>query len=483
MAFIVSYDFSVYVDVWRKVMKLLSDLFSKKRFGLTGIICLCFLLTSNAYLSWTYNLVELADLPLSDAVSLIAAYAVQAAGIGLFSLILLKRKKLIRVLLCAVLALHLICFIVSAMNSSLILVLVFGLAQNLFCGWIAGFYLYLLAMHADESSAAMILCAGYASSIIFSWLLSLPGDGSLYHSKNAVLLCVFLTAAVVAAVHSLSSLDADTDRVIDEIPYQGQIPREKADHRLLFSAAGLVFLFSIVNSCGSGFSSADFGSGVSVEFSRLFYAVGLLIAGFVNTKSRRYGAICTLISLLAPFLSLAVRGENVPTLVFWCFGYFTSGFYTVHRIIIFSDIACERGILWLSGAGLLFGRIGDAAGEALCLFMSDHFLLLIGTAAALFILSSLLFFRLYPLIYLSHTSTAPRSENDIFNHFSARYELTGREREVLRLLLVEKTNTQIADELSITEGTVKYHIHNLLQKTGCRNRVALISAYSSKQDI
>ena len=55
-------------------------------------------------------------------------------------------------------------------------------------------------------------------------------------------------------------------------------------------------------------------------------------------------------------------------------------------------------------------------------------------------------------------------------------------REHRRFLLAEKTNTEIADTLSITEGTVKYHIHNLLQKTGCRNRIVLLSLYYTGED-
>ena len=51
------------------------------------------------------------------------------------------------------------------------------------------------------------------------------------------------------------------------------------------------------------------------------------------------------------------------------------------------------------------------------------------------------------------------------------------------MLLEEKTNQEIADSLSISEGTVKYHIHNLLQKTGCRNRIALLAAYAVNQNM
>ena len=206
-----------------------------------------------------------------------------------------------------------------------------------------------------------------------------------------------------------------------------------------------------------------------------------MIAGFVNDRNRRYGAICAVAVLVIPFLMMAIRGEPVSLLIFWVLSYFTFGFYTIYRIILFSDIARGKGLIPLCGFGLLIGRIGDAAGETLCLAMSGHFVIFVGLTAILYIAAVLLFFRVYLYIYQPEVKPQ-RSEQEIFNRFSARHDLSAREREVLRFLLEEKTNKEIAEELSISEGTVKYHIHNLLQKTSCRNRLGLLSAFTAEQD-
>jgi len=50
------------------------------------------------------------------------------------------------------------------------------------------------------------------------------------------------------------------------------------------------------------------------------------------------------------------------------------------------------------------------------------------------------------------------------------YELTQRERQVLALLIVGKTNEQIASELVISRGTVRLHVSNILSKLGVANR-------------
>jgi DNA-binding CsgD family transcriptional regulator/tetratricopeptide (TPR) repeat protein/type II secretory pathway predicted ATPase ExeA len=49
-------------------------------------------------------------------------------------------------------------------------------------------------------------------------------------------------------------------------------------------------------------------------------------------------------------------------------------------------------------------------------------------------------------------------------------ELTRREKEVLKLIALGRTNAQIADELVISQHTAIRHVANILEKTGCANR-------------
>lgn len=48
--------------------------------------------------------------------------------------------------------------------------------------------------------------------------------------------------------------------------------------------------------------------------------------------------------------------------------------------------------------------------------------------------------------------------------------LSEREREFLALVAEGKTNSQIAEKLSVTEHTVKFHLQNIFQKLGVANR-------------
>jgi DNA-binding NarL/FixJ family response regulator len=53
---------------------------------------------------------------------------------------------------------------------------------------------------------------------------------------------------------------------------------------------------------------------------------------------------------------------------------------------------------------------------------------------------------------------------------TADVELTGRERDVLRLVIAGDANKQIARKLGISEKTVKGHLTNLFQRIGVQDR-------------
>lgn len=53
-------------------------------------------------------------------------------------------------------------------------------------------------------------------------------------------------------------------------------------------------------------------------------------------------------------------------------------------------------------------------------------------------------------------------------------ELTERELEVLRLMARGFTNPQIAARLSVAEGTVRFHVSNVLRKLGMENRTQAV---------
>ncbi len=79
--------------------------------------------------------------------------------------------------------------------------------------------------------------------------------------------------------------------------------------------------------------------------------------------------------------------------------------------------------------------------------------------------------------WLERTSTARALDKLIRREEGAREAaelLTARELEVVRLLCRGLQNKEIAARLSITEGTVKVHVHSVYVKLGLSTRMALM---------
>lgn len=462
---------------------------SKPRIRGAAVVCMCFLLASTGYLSWLYNIIGLVAPVTADALSLCAGYALQAAGIGLFALTLHRSPDASESILRLTLPAFMLCMLPASLSSQTYVAILFGLTLNFLCGVLSGYYLYTLTKGTSASNASITLGVGYGLSIVASWLLSLAAKGISYH-YIAIVACLLLVIAIfiISRRRSFSAVLGDDETGSScsaEAPTQTvsiHIPEDMSFKTLCLLAGTLLLLFSIVNNCGFAFPSSEIKGGVSLETSRLFYAAGLIIAGAVSDRNRKTGAVCVLAALVIPFIMLALKGAVTPLVILWALGYFTFGFFTIYRIILFSDISRSTGLLYLSGLGLFFGRIGDAIGEILNLTLSKQFpVLIVLITAVLFIVSIFLFFRIQHMIYPAE-STPARSEKELFDMFSAKYDLSSRERDVLQLILQEQSNTEIADTLSVSESTVKFHVHNILQKTGCRNRIALFDLYSDSRN-
>jgi two-component system, NarL family, response regulator LiaR len=54
-------------------------------------------------------------------------------------------------------------------------------------------------------------------------------------------------------------------------------------------------------------------------------------------------------------------------------------------------------------------------------------------------------------------------------------ELTEREMQVLALLVKGSSNADIADQLSVSMATIKFHLSNIFSKLGAKNRVEVVT--------
>ncbi len=452
----------------------------KRHLQCLALIALSFFLTSSGYLSWLYHLMTFVSSRTADLLSLTWGYLAQAAGVLLFAILIRFRRDVVgRRLFAGLLALFLCCLIPAAFSSSLAGTVLFGILLNLCCGLIAGYYLHALGLYCEASFRGGAFGLGYAVSILLSWLVSLPADGCLLRTGLSLVLC--LVTAVLCFLLSAYPKTAERTREDPEtsVPctdsHSGIREDRLSDRSVLFTGITLLMI-CLVKSLGFGFPSSDINSGLSLEFSRLVYAAGLIAAGFVNDKSRKYGAICTFAALVTPFLMLTLARESVPHILLWNLDYLIYGFFSVYRIILFTDLADRQGDPAFACLGLMIGRLGDALGNLIFHMSGRNTLVLILIACILFTITVFQFLRMYQMLYIP-AAVQKKTDREIFEHFAVRHDLSAREKEVLRYLLEGRTNAEIAEKLFVSESTVKFHVHNLLQKTGSSGRAQLRAHY------
>lgn len=73
------------------------------------------------------------------------------------------------------------------------------------------------------------------------------------------------------------------------------------------------------------------------------------------------------------------------------------------------------------------------------------------------------------------TSAAARCSTSASEHPTLLGELTKRELQILGLLDSGLSNKKLADNLFVTEGTIKWHLHNIYSKLGVENRVEALN--------
>lgn len=72
---------------------------------------------------------------------------------------------------------------------------------------------------------------------------------------------------------------------------------------------------------------------------------------------------------------------------------------------------------------------------------------------------------------LSRLSDPSIVDKEIENEIKEKFSLTGREKEILGLLLKGKSNKEIADLMYVSIETVKTHLQNIYRKLGVKNRM------------
>lgn len=446
------------------------------------LIGLCFLWTGSSYLTWMYRIMDFYPDSAIDVLTEVIGYLFQILGLAVFSYLIKKKSDLIlkkSSFLITILADF--CFMIpAAFATSPITVLVWGYVLNLLHGLVAGFYLTALVTMLPQQLRGTAFGMGYGIGSIGSWILSLLGAGNFLQSPYVLLVYAALVLCTIGLLlpTKAPSLAAASKQTAYAVNHEKASLGASSKHLLLLAAL-TVFLLSTVKNMGFYFPTADLtNGGVSLEFTRVFYAVGLVMAGFLNDKNRKYGAVLCLATLCFPFVMLFLRSDVTTTSILWIVAYVFFGFFAVYRVLVFADLAGKSpDCLFLAGLGLLWGRAGDVLGGFAGMYLKEQELVLVLLVACLFFLTVFVFIAFYQKTYYPSVPVPETNQEFMIQEFAKRFQLSAREKEVLCLVIEGRSNGEIAGALYISENTVKFHIKNLLKKTQCSKRTELIDLF------
>ena len=454
------------------------------------LIALCFLYTGAGYLSWMYHLVDFFPASNVDVLTEVIGYLFQALGILIFSIVTKKATKSSPISSIVILSIDLALIIAACLSPNAVLTLILGYLMNIAHGLVAGVYLTLLVTHVTQQKRALVFAIGYAVGTVLSHLISTIGSDNFLRDNRVLIIYAIITVLSIITVYLCCSQPQNTEILkasgqnaskdaTDTADAQSQSPKALLDSRVLLTLF-TVFLLCSVKNMGFYFPLSDvMGESISLEFTRVFYAVGLIIAGIINDRSRKWGSVCCIAPLVLPFAILALGSTLNSRGILWILSYLFFGFYTVYRVIVFADMAGKaRELTYLAPLGLMVGRLGDAIGSALGIALTKYPIILVTTCFIAFMASMFLFINMFSKLYISPV-TGTRTLEEKLLDFQSQHQLSAREMEVLKLIVDGRNNTEIADDLFISYNTVKFHVKNLFKKTNCSNRAELIAAINS----
>lgn len=432
--------------------------------------------TGIGYIKWFYGLFDYYSQDYVDISANVVDYGLQAAGVMLFILYIKQYPFALKKALISAVS-GLLIFMVAATTVIIApLKLVLGYVMVIFIGMLTGGYITLLAAMLTDCGLVYGIAAALGG--IISLLITLPFDGKLYTGSISTIIYVLISAALAVLVLCILPHDSD-GRAEDKST--GIVRKGESDRSLIIHAMLLLFIVCITMNIGNYLPVSYLTSGdVSLEIVRAASTAGLLIAGIVVTKSRQSGLILCICALLSPFLSVVLSQDPTLKLPLYILSYILMGVYGVYCVVLFTDISAEHG-LYLAAVGMMTRRAGESVGNGAALLLSHRPKAILILAGALFItavFTAAAFWRrmYYPsLQYITtqQVSLEVKGKDERFAEFTAHFDISEREQDVLRCVLEGKTNAEIASVLFISENTVKFHIRNILKKSGANNRKEL----------
>ena len=393
--------------------------------------------------------------------------------------------------------------------------LVFFMALS---GGVFALIFHLVSLHVAPDVTGRF----FGFSTAFSLLLQ-----SGFHAVLDASLTGFLTASVLCMGGLAMLLPKYLEQLALMEPPAAEQTAEQTSPRVDISVFGwsvpmtllIVVLLSLLHGIGDLYMDAYHNFNDVFGFSRLSYCAGSIAAGYFADRNRLYLPLAALFAKAQDIWDIWIGQEQVLYYPLHYFGDFMNGFFTLFIILAFADLAAHRPPLkpWaVTGRSLQMFTVSVATVfgafilDADKLFFTLLYVLAIVGCLVIVFYSSALRFNLgsagaeavpplpateattpfpiaeatTPISAAETTTPLPAAEETTLlpsPDYCARYGLTQRETDVLDCILSGQSIAEISKTLFISQRTVKFHITNLLRKTGTTSQKELLLLLYEKQ--
>jgi len=418
------------------------------------VLAIGFFWCSSVYLTQEQYLTNYASVEFVNIVELLFGSISMALGILFFGLLYRKNKNVrnVYIIFMILSIVSMISFFgtknIYVMSVCLCLTCLFGTA-----GFGAGYHFSLLGLNVEKEYRGRVFALGYGLGSIGTYLLILFPE-SFYSSINSLLIYIPILLLNLYLVLKKTNLI--------------QIKEEKqtSSFKNYFIRISIIVLAMALLSALStdviAIKTIDIAGGYGS--TRLYYCLGLLVAGFLTDKKNNLFEILTIVSFVVSLLAIILLNEGYSINLIAGLSYTFVAFFVLFRTMTFVNlIDNKKNMIWASAFGLMYSRIM----EGLMVLFEDklinHYTILI-----IVITSSLsLVIVLYFLLYFQNNKM---TENDAVKNISVKYKLGTQEEKVLNLLIQGLSNQEIADELFVSINTIRNHVANIYKKTGMKKK-------------
>lgn len=392
------------------------------------------------------------------------AYLMQALGMIVMIVLFAKQPQLYgsRRFVSGVMVAMMPVIVLSLLVKSGPIIFTMMLLLNFAIGFASAYYFGLMVQYLPQNQRLMSFAVAYAIGTIAMWAVGRINADVL--TSSHILIADFVLIAICVYLFMTFKDLAPTCNPKAKTTSMSLMSVIK-DNKALIAIVFLMSMLSVLGSSDNVALTTDIG--LSLLDVRALYGVGLIICAWLYAKNRNMGEIATIASLILPFVALGMLHVAYASVVVCLITFIALGFYAVYRAGVFMDLTSELNLIPVFAVfGLAVSRISDAITVIAFAYLYPAYF------PVSFIVSGIVSIPLIILFFASFVKKSPEAadEHAKRSRFAEQHGLTRREEEVAYYISQGKSNGEIAALTHLSESTVRFHVANILKKTGLSSR-------------